>query len=48
MTYPLGVAVVYIRGFIYIFFLNMCPFDYTAVTGSGKVGPINRLTTPAV
>ena len=23
-----------------------CPFDYTAVAGSGKVGPVNRLTTP--
>ena len=30
--------VVYIRRFIYIF-LNVCPFDYTAVAGSGKVGP---------
>ena len=20
-------------------FLNVCPFDYTAVAGSGKVGP---------
>ena len=24
----------------------MCPFDHTAVAGSGKVGPVNRLTTP--
>ena len=24
----------------------MCPFDYTAVAGSGKVGPVNRITTP--
>ena len=30
--------VVYIRRFIYKF-LNVCPFDYTAVAGSGKVGP---------
>ena len=30
--------VVYIRRFIYKF-LNVCPFDYTAVVGSGKVGP---------
>ena len=33
------------RGFL-TFFLNVCPFDYTAVSGSGKVGPVNRLTTP--
>ena len=37
--------VVYIRRFIYKF-LNVCPFDYTAVAGSGKVGSVNRLTTP--
>ena len=24
----------------------MFPFDYTAVVGSGKVGPVNRLNTP--
>ena len=30
--------VVYIRRFIYKF-LNVCPFDCTAVAGSGKVGP---------
>ena len=30
--------VVYIRRFIYKF-LNVCPFDYTAVAGSGKVDP---------
>ena len=30
--------VVYIRRFIYKF-LNVCPFDYTAVVVSGKVGP---------
>ena len=29
---------VYIRRFIYKF-LNVCPFDYTAVAVSGKVGP---------
>ena len=23
----------------------MCPYDYTTVAGSGKVGPVNRLTT---
>ena len=33
---------VYIRRFIYKF-LNLCPFDYTAVAGSGKVGPINQV-----
>ena len=27
-------------------FLNVCPFDYTAVAGSGKVDPLTRLTTP--
>ena len=27
---------------------NVCPFDCTAIAGSGKVGPLNlRLTTPA-
>ena len=30
---------VYIRRFIYKF-LYVCPFDYTAVAGSGKVGPV--------
>ena len=34
--------VVYIRTFIYKF-LNVCPFDYTAVAGSGKVGPVNQV-----
>ena len=34
--------VVYIRRFIYKF-LNICPFDYTAVVGSGKVGPVNQV-----
>ena len=33
---------VYIRRFIYKF-LNVCPFDYTAVPGSGKVGPVNQV-----
>ena len=32
--------VVYIRRFIYKF---LCPFDYTAVAGSGKVGPVNQV-----
>ena len=32
----------YIRRFIYKF-LNVCPFDYTAVAGSGKVGPANQV-----
>ena len=27
-------------------FLNVCSFDYTAFAVSGKVGPVNRLTTP--
>ena len=34
--------VVYIRRFIYAF-LNVCPFDYTAVSGSGKIGPVNQV-----
>ena len=34
--------VVYIRRFIYTF-LNVCPFDYTPVAGSGKVGPVNHV-----
>ena len=34
--------VVYIRRFIYKF-LNVCPFDYTAVAGNGKVGPVNQV-----
>ena len=33
---------VYIRRFIYKF-LNVFPFDYTAVAGSGKVGPVNQV-----
>ena len=36
---------VYIRRSIYKI-LNVCPFDYMAVAGSEKVGPVNRLTTP--
>ena len=34
--------VVYIRRFIYNF-LNVCPFDYTAVVGSLKVGHVNQV-----
>ena len=34
--------VVYIRRFIYKN-LNGRPFDYTAVVGSGKVGPVNQV-----
>ena len=33
---------VYIRRFIYKF-LNVCPFDYTAVAGSWKVGPVSKV-----
>ena len=33
--------VVYNRRFIYQF-LNVCAFDYTDVTGSGKIGPVNQ------
>ena len=34
--------VVNIGRFIYKF-LNVCPFDYMAVAGSGKVGPVNQV-----
>ena len=34
--------VVYVRRFIYNF-LNVCTFDYTAVAGSRKVGPVNQV-----
>ena len=34
--------VVYIRRFIYKF-LNVYPFDYTAVAGIGKVGHVNQV-----
>ena len=34
--------VVYIRRFTYKF-LNVCPFDYTAVARIGKVGPVNQV-----
>ena len=34
--------VVYIRRFIYKF-LNVCPFYFTAVAGSGQVGPVNQV-----
>ena len=37
-----GGYVVYIRRCIYKF-LNVCPFDYTTVAGSGKVGPVNQV-----
>ena len=48
MTSPLAggcLFVVYIMRFNYKI-LNVCPFDYTTVAGSGKVWPVNRLTTP--
>ena len=34
--------VVYIKRFIYKV-LSMCPFDYTAIAESGKVGPVNQV-----
>ena len=34
--------VVYIRRFIYKF-LTVCPYDYTAIAGNGKVGPVNQV-----
>ena len=42
MTSPLGMAVGLLLRFIYKF-LNICPFDYTAVAGSGKLGPVNQV-----
>ena len=36
-----------LRRFIYKF-LNVCPFDNTAVAGSGKVGPVNHTSWVAV
>ena len=48
MTSLLGVAcwfVVYISRCIYRF-LNVCPFDYMAVAGSGKMGPYTSLYRP--
>ena len=32
----------FLRRFIYEF-LNVCPFDYTAVAGNGNVGPVNQV-----
>ena len=34
--------IVYIRRIIYKF-INVCPFDYTAVAGNGKVGTVNQV-----
>ena len=34
--------VIYIRRFIYKF-LNVGHFDYTAIAGSGKIGPVNQV-----
>ena len=44
MTSPLGwllVCCLYKEVYLQIF--NVCPFDYTAVAGSGKVGPVNQV-----
>ena len=47
MTSPLWVAVgllsiqMYME--VYLQILNVCPFDYTAVAGSGKVWPVNQV-----
>ena len=35
-------CVVFIRRLIYKI-LNVCPFDYTAVAGSGQFGPVNQV-----
>ena len=31
------------QSYFFLLFLNVCPFDYTAVAGSGKVGPVNQV-----
>ena len=44
MTSPLGwllVCCLYME--VYFQIINVCPFDYTAVAGSGKVGPVNQV-----
>ena len=28
---------------VYLQIFKLCPFDYTAVAGSGKVGPVNQV-----
>ena len=44
MTCPLGwLLVCCLYKEVYLQFLNVCPFDYTAVAGSGKVGPVNQV-----
>ena len=44
MTSPLGwLLVCCLYKEVYLQILNVCPFDYTAVAGSGKVGPVNKV-----
>ena len=45
-TWGGGLLVCFLYKEVYLQFFNVCPFDYTAVAGSGKVGSVNRLTTP--
>ena len=48
MTSPLGLLLVcsLYKEVYFLKFLNVYLFDYTAVAGSGKLGPVNQLTTP--
>ena len=41
MTSLLGVAAGLFE--VYLQTLNVCPYDYTAVAGSGKVGPVTQV-----
>ena len=42
MTSPLGWLLVCCL-YKEVYLQNVCPFDYTAVEGSGKVGPVNQV-----
>ena len=49
MTSPPEMAVCLrsLYGGLFYKFLNVCPFDCTAIAGGEKIGPLNlRLTTP--
>ena len=44
MTSPFGLLLVCcLYKEVYLQILNVCPFDYTGVAGSGKVGPVNQV-----
>ena len=40
---PLRLGWLLVCLFVFYKFWNVCPFDYTAVAGSGKVGPVNQV-----